>query len=263
MGKILKPIFGGSSNKSTETSSSSSESLSENKAYGTLLGALKGNIGQGNEAMTTLGGLLGIGDPAKSQGTLKNFLDSVGFNFIRDEGMRGIEQTAAAKGALGSGAALKDLTKYNQNIADTHLSDLMNKLTTLGGYGLDSANTISSAGNTATSKSTATGTGTSKSSSRDGVFKALFPGGLSDPRLKCNVQKIGSNVQGIGIYEFEFKAEKPRRKHIGVMATEVKAKLPEALGAPIGGYLTVDYSKIVPLKHTQFTTPVQEVFPNV
>lgn len=245
MGGLVKGLFGGSSSKSTQSS------LSENQAYPTLLGLLQPNIGQGNSAMSTLGSLLGIGDPAAGKSTLTNFLDSTGFNFLRDQGERGITGSAAAKGLLNSGATAKAITKYGSDLASTKLNELMGNLTSLGQYGLGSANTIAAAGQKSTS------TGTSSGSSSNGIFNSLFPGGLSDARLKHKVTLLGHNSQNIGVYEFEFRAI-PGVKHIGVIAQEVKRVLPAAV-VRHGPYLAVDYSQIVPLEGTAFTAPVKEL----
>jgi F0F1-type ATP synthase membrane subunit c/vacuolar-type H+-ATPase subunit K len=46
-----------------------------------------------------------------------DFETDPGYDFRRSEGNRGIEQSAAAGGSLNSGASLKALTKYNQDLA--------------------------------------------------------------------------------------------------------------------------------------------------
>lgn len=241
MGGIVRSVFGGSSNKSKQ--------VSENQAYPTLLGLLQGNVGQGNNAMSTMGSLLGLGDPAAGKSTLTNFLDSTGFNFLRDQGERGITGSAAAKGLLNSGGTGRALTKFGSDLASTKLNDLFQNLTSLGQYGLNSASTIAAAGQKST--------GTSSGSSQNGIFNSLFPGGLSDARLKHKIKLLGHNSQNLGIYEFEFRAI-PDVKHIGVMAQEVKRVMPDAVHKH-GPYLAVDYSMITPLEGHAFTAPVKEL----
>ena len=46
-----------------------------------------------------------------------------GYQFNLDEGRNQLESSAAARGSLYSGAALKDLTKYGQNYADRTYGD--------------------------------------------------------------------------------------------------------------------------------------------
>lgn len=245
MGGLVSSIFGGNKSKSTQSS------VSENQAYPMLSSALSGNIGQGNAAMSTLGSLLGIGDPAAGKSTLTNFLDSTGFNFLRDQGERGITGSAAAKGLLNSGSTAKAITKYGSDLASTKMNDLFSQLTSLGQYGLGSANTIAAAGQKSTS------TGTSSGSGGNGIFNSLFPGGLSDARLKHKTTLLGHNEQGVAVYRFEFRAM-PGVEHVGVMAQDVKKILPAAVHKH-GPYLAVDYSMIAPLEGHVFTAPVKEL----
>lgn len=251
MGGITRALFGGSKNK--QQSTSSSEAVSENQAYPTLLGALGGNIGQGNQAMSTLGSLLGIGDPAAGQSTLTNFLKSTGFDFLKQQGQDAIIGGAATSGTgIRSGATGKALTSFGQNLASTKLTDLMGQLSNLGTYGMQSAQTIAGAGQKSTS--TSTGQSTGGGNSQNGIFNSLFPGGLSDPRLKTKLRFLGTNEQGIDIYEYEFRLL-PGMKHVGVLATDVDELLPEARSW-FGGYMTVDYGQITPLADHPFTASV-------
>jgi hypothetical protein len=46
-----------------------------------------------------------------------DFEDDFGYQFRRDEGTRGVEQSAAARGSVLSGGTLKELTRFNQGLA--------------------------------------------------------------------------------------------------------------------------------------------------
>ena len=48
-------------------------------------------------------------------------------SFLRDEGFQDIQDSAAARGRLGAGGTLKDLTKYNTNLAATVVPQLQNQ----------------------------------------------------------------------------------------------------------------------------------------
>lgn len=50
-----------------------------------------------------------------------------GYQFTRDEGMRGIQGSAAARGGLYSGATLKALTKFNSGLADQTYGQAFNR----------------------------------------------------------------------------------------------------------------------------------------
>ena len=115
----------------------------------------------------------------------------------------------------------------------TKVSELIDKLTGLGNFGLQSAGTLAGAGSRSST--------TSKSSG--GIFNSLFPGGLSDRRTKRNIVKIAEFDDGLGLYDFEYVFA-PGLVFRGVMADEVQTLRPEAMGPMVGEYLTVDYSKI-------------------
>jgi hypothetical protein len=69
----------------------------------------------------------------------------------------------------------------------------------------------------------------------------------SDRRLKDNIEQVGVLDDGLGVYEWEYndlRADLPPGRFRGVMADEVAALRPWALGPVIEGYATVDYSKL-------------------
>lgn len=75
----------------------------------------------------------------------------------------------------------------------------------------------------------------------------------SDPRLKTDIRKVGSEPDGLGVYEYRYLPAPTAaiaafmaagRKFIGVMADEVAAIRPWALGPEIDGFMTVDYGKL-------------------
>lgn len=56
-------------------------------------------------------------DTSKKKFGLSDFEADPGYGFRRSEGQRGIEQSAAARGSLLSGSALKELERFNQDTA--------------------------------------------------------------------------------------------------------------------------------------------------
>jgi hypothetical protein len=67
--------------------------------------------------------------------------------------------------------------------------------------------------------------------------------GLSDRRLKENVERIGTlPVSGLPVYEFNYIGQSGRV--VGVMADEAEAVMPEAVGN-ISGFRTVDYGMLL------------------
>jgi hypothetical protein len=98
----------------------------------------------------------------------------------------------------------------------------------------------------------ANGSGTTTSSQPGGWGTALMgaaasaaPFIFSDPRLKKNVKKIGEREDGLGVYEYEYRQNvMPKGKQVGVMADEVAALRPDALGPLVGGFLTIAPEKL-------------------
>ena len=74
-----------------------------------------------------------------------------------------------------------------------------------------------------------------------GLFQLGAAGiGLSDIRLKSNIQRIGTHPLGIGIYEYDIFGQRDR----GVMAQEVLQVKPEAVLQHPSGYLMVNYGML-------------------
>jgi len=68
----------------------------------------------------------------------------------------------------------------------------------------------------------------------------------SDRRVKRNVVRVGDHPLGIGLYLFDYDAERAARcgrgRHLGVMADEVEAVLPAAVSLAADGTKQVDYA---------------------
>ena len=75
-----------------------------------------------------------------------------------------------------------------------------------------------------------------------GTAAGAYAAFASDSRLKEDVKKIGESIDGHNIYKFKY-IDNPKH-YIGVMAEEVLAKNPEAVGRMDNGYWGVNYSKI-------------------
>ena len=153
--------------KSGQSSNNTSQqtSTSANQAYPFIKNSLGGevsNVGAGSGSIRALLGLDGSG--AQNEGFNK-FKDSSGYNFIRDEGIRGIEGSQASKGLLNSGSTLQGITKYSSGLASQFLDNYLKQLQGLSATGLGAAQTIGGTGQTSNSQGTSTGSSQGKSSS--------------------------------------------------------------------------------------------------
>lgn len=101
----------------------------------------------------------GYGSLAKSF-SMSDFEADPGYAFRMSEGQKALERSAAAKGGLLSGAAMKAATRFGQDSAsqeymnaynryNTNQTNLYNRLAGLAGSGQTSANTLASAGQNA------------------------------------------------------------------------------------------------------------------
>ena len=109
---------------------------------------------QGGAANTAQAALLGVGgDPAKQQEAFKNFLGSTGYNFRLNQGAEAITNNAAASGLLNSGATLKALNDYGQNMASGEFQNYFSQLGNLSDRGLSAGGIIGGAAQSAAAQS--------------------------------------------------------------------------------------------------------------
>lgn len=111
--------------------------------YSTLVGGLQsapGQQAQGGNAGTgqTSDGVpnsapMQTGSPTAPD--YSSFYKSPDYTFRRDEGTRGAERTAAARGGAFSGNALKALTEFNSNLAAGEFGNYFNRQASLAGIG--------------------------------------------------------------------------------------------------------------------------------
>jgi hypothetical protein len=65
---------------------------------------------------------------------------------------------------------------------------------------------------------------------------------ISDIRLKRDITPVGETASGLGLYRYRYLWSDTA--HVGVMAQEVAAVVPEAVRHGADGYLRVDYSRL-------------------
>lgn len=110
------------------TGSSPKPSPLPTPGYGDMTGAGGAGIGAGS----------GIPD-------MSGFFASPDYNFRRGEGMRGIENSFAARGGAASGNALRALSDFNSNLAAGEFGNYFNRNAALAGIGQTATNNASNA----------------------------------------------------------------------------------------------------------------------
>lgn len=129
----MSAIFGGAKKQSTERS--------ENRAFDSVNQAFSPLFGLAGSASDQIGALLG-GDASG----FNAYKDATGFDFLTEEGSRGITGNAAASGLLRSGSTGKALANYGNQMQNQYASQYMNQLLGLGNMGLQAGSLVTSAG---------------------------------------------------------------------------------------------------------------------
>lgn len=94
---------------------------------------------QGQQAGDIRAGILGLGNAAQGEAGLQHYLNSVDFNFTKNEGMGAVTGSQAASGLLNSGATLKALQARGQDLARTAVGGYLDQLGGVQNTGLNSA----------------------------------------------------------------------------------------------------------------------------
>lgn len=86
----------------------------------------------------------GVAAPGGAGGApdYSGFMNSPDYLFARDEGQRGIERSAAARGGLASGNTLASLSRFNSGLATQNLGNYTNRLAGLMGSGVQSTESL-------------------------------------------------------------------------------------------------------------------------
>lgn len=95
---------------------------------------------EGERALGTLGAL--------SRGDYSSFTESPDYQFTRDQGIKGLDRSAAARGTQYSGGQLAALADYAGGVASQNYSDYYNRIAQLAGMGQNAAAGVGNAGMT-------------------------------------------------------------------------------------------------------------------
>lgn len=226
---ITHALFGGSSSKSS----------SKNLAYPWAQETFAGPAATGAGGIGAYADILGLNGPGAGDEALQNYWKSTGGDFLLNQGTNAVNSNFYSRGLGESGAAMKGLEQYRQDLASTKLDAYLGHLADLSRLGLGAGALVTGAGQVSSGKS---------DSETGGLGKAV--GALlsfaSDPRLKTNVCKVGELPDGLGVYDFDYLPGHglPEGRFRGVMADEVARLQPWALGPEVNGYATVYYGRL-------------------
>ena len=137
IGEIMG-LIGGEKAEDAQAKANAQAMALQQEQYRTGLQMLQPYRKTGRAASDTLARLYGLnGQPAD----FSAFTESPDYQFARDQGLQGVERSAAARGGLFSGAAGKALQGYGQGLASQQFSDYFNRMSGLAGQGQNAAAT--------------------------------------------------------------------------------------------------------------------------
>jgi hypothetical protein len=131
----------------------------------------------GTNATKTLTSLFNPANPQSQQQAFDNFRNTPGYSFVRDQGIKALDASAARKGQLVSGNQYKALTDYGSGLADTTFQQYVNNLKGQADQGISAAGGVGT-GNIAAAGATAEGKAAANAKRNQisgGLTDALFP----------------------------------------------------------------------------------------
>lgn len=147
---------------------------------------------------------------------------------------RGMQQQAAGMSAPLDAASSLPLEQYLER---------MRNLATLGQEGTQTTTAspstlqiIAGLGSMGAGMFSAPAGGTSAAAGLSAMF--------SDRQLKTDIEPIGEDPRGFGVYSYRYVWDEPGTVHVGVMAQEVAHVVPEAVIRHPSGFLMVDYGAL-------------------
>lgn len=117
-----------------------------------------------------------------STGDTSGFTQSPDYNFVRSEGTRGIERTAAARGGAFSGNALRALAEFNSGLASQEYGNWWNRQAGLAGVGQAATGSVANAGTV---------------NSQNQQQNALYAGSARASGIENQANIIGQGVNGL------------------------------------------------------------------
>lgn len=85
--------------------------------------------------------------PQRQADAFQRFRDGTGYQFQMDEGVRALDQSAAARGLLNSGKAVKSVQKFGSDLAGQSAGQYINYLANQQSVGSNAANALAGVGN--------------------------------------------------------------------------------------------------------------------
>ena len=111
--------------------------------FGKAEGWLSPWMSRGNTAGDAYMALLGFGDPGAGAAAFDRYLDSTGYKFQLGQGVDALNTNAANRKLLNSGANLKAVSNYGQEMGRQYFDSYLGKLAAPQQYGFSAASALS------------------------------------------------------------------------------------------------------------------------
>jgi len=136
----------------------------------------------GNQANTVLQNIAGLNGQGAADAAFGQFQTSPGYQWRFNEGMRGLDNSYAARtGGTLSGGLIKAAENYGQNQASNEYGNWVNQLNNLNQGGMQATGAVSNArlgtGQSIMGSNTAAGNATANAALADGSFLSNLAGG--------------------------------------------------------------------------------------
>jgi hypothetical protein len=208
----------------------------------------------GVNANNSLGNFLGLNGQGQQQQAFDNYTEGPGVSFMRDQGLRALDNSASGAGLLNSGGAMKSAMRFGTGLAQQGYNSFLDRLTQQSGQGMQGANALTNArygtANMITGANTMEGNAKANASLAEGnMLGGLLKSGIgagfnifSDPRLKLDINEIGATDNGLPWYSYRYVWDEPGTVREGLMATDVRKVMPWAVVVDPSGFDRVDYA---------------------
>lgn len=100
----------------------------------------------GAGATNKLASMYGVYKPGDASYVATDFTASPGYDWRLSEGVKAAERSAASRGLLGSGAAVKAIQRYGEGLASSEYENYANSLKSLAGLGQNATTGTAAAG---------------------------------------------------------------------------------------------------------------------
>lgn len=156
-------------------------------------------VDKGDTAADALQGFLGLGgDPARTQAAFDRYLNSTGYQFTRQQGIDAATQSAAGRGLLNSGGALKALQDRGTGLAQQYGQDYVANLNGVANRGTQAINALTGAGVANVAGQTANNNAGSAAQSAAITANGQIYGGLINGLAGVAGKAIGASSFGGG-----------------------------------------------------------------